>query len=292
MKRSVLLMLACCLLCSCRGNEDKKSEARPQPKPKAEPKAEPKAKAQPKADVREVATAAELLDAIGSDRTLRLKAGTYVLSEVPDKFMEHVVWKTVFDGKSITIKGVKRLTIIGPKDRSAKLLVRPQYAFVLEFKNCEKLRLENLVLGHAPKKGGCQRGVLGFKNVRGANVTNCDLFGCGTEGLTLADVSDFVFSKSKIRDCSYGIMTLKDCKRLSFADSQFTGNREHWGVQVQHCDGVSFKRCSFTKNTVDGPLFAISSSNPVRLLDTSIEGNSVKRLVDNPKALKVVKTAK
>jgi hypothetical protein len=285
MKRAVFLMLACCLLFSCRGGD--KAETKPETRPEGKPEAKPKRKV----DVREVATAAELIDAIGSDRELRLKSGTYVLSDVPDSFKEQVVWTKVFDGKTIAIKGVDRMTIVGPEDRSAKLLVRPQYAFVLEFKNCEKIRLANLTLGHAPKKGGCQRGVLGFRNVRGASVANCDLFGCGTEGLTLTGVSDFEFTAGKIRECTYGIMTLKDCRRLSFVNSAFTGNKEFWGVQVQHCKGVSFKRCSFKGNSAGEPLFSITSSDPVRLEDTQTAENKTKGLTDDPKTVKVLKTA-
>jgi hypothetical protein len=271
--------LGCCLLCSCRNGDGGKPEPKPGTKPGPESKA----------DLREVATAAELIAAIGSNRTLRLKPGTYVLSDVPDGFTEHVVWSSVFDGKTITVKGVKGLTITGPKDRSAKLVVKPRYAFVLEFKNCAKIRLENLVLGHAPEKGSCVRGVLGLSNAREMTLENCDLYGCGTEGLTLTGVTGFVFAKGRVRDCAYGIMTLKDCRKASFADSEFTGNKRFWGVRVRHCEGVSFKRCRFAKNTVGGPLFGIVSSSPVRLEDTSTDGNTVRGLTDNPKALEVVK---
>ena len=212
----------------------------------------------------EVCNVEEFLEAIGSDRVLVLAPGQYVLSEVKDRQMDFVRWDPNFDGKTLTIRNVKGLKIVGKGEKPVRLVVRPRYVFVLHFEDCEDVQIVNLAMGHAPEEGGCDSGVLGATSCEGLIVRKCDLFGCGTEGLTLKNIRSFTFEDSCIRDCTYGIMTARGCEGLAFERSRFTKNREFWGVRLHDTKGVAFVDCVFSGNKCEEALFqATSCSNVV-----------------------------
>jgi hypothetical protein len=233
-----------------------------------------------------VATAEELIKAIGSNRTIELASGEYFLSDVKDRALDFVRWDAVTDGKSITIRKVEKLRLMGTGEKPVRLLVRPRYAFVLNFEDCKDVTLENLTLGHAPQPGECDSGVVGAKGCAGLKLRQCDLFGCGTEGLVLENVEDFAFDDSVIRDCTYGIMTVKGCRRLSFSGSRFAGNKEFWGVKFKETKGVEFLNCTFKGNVADGPLFDVTSSSDIRAKGGEIADNETKGLAIGTEAVK------
>ena len=173
-----------------------------------------------------VTSAEEFINAIGSNRNIEIAAGDYLLSEIPDRHMEHIRWDPAFDGKTITIRNLENVTIRGQGQNKTNLLVTPRYVFVLNFENCTNIELQDLTLGHTPDKGSCTSGVIGAKNCRNLFIDNCDLFGCGTEGLTLENVNTFGFTNSIIRECSYGIMTITGCKDLNFQNAKLINNQE------------------------------------------------------------------
>lgn len=226
----------------------------------------------------EVATAEEFVQAIGSDRIIRMKPGEYILSDVKDRHLKHVRWYPQFDGNTLTIRDVKNLTIEGLGGTRVQLLVRPQYVFVLAFEGCDEVELRNLTLGHAPEKGQCACGVIGARNCNGLRITNCDLFGCGTEGLTLTNVHGLLVKDSIVRDCSYGIMTLESCSDIQFVNTRFTGNEEFHGFVIADCRDVGFQSCIVEKNKASQPLFQIVSSSDIRFVGGAIRDNAVLKL--------------
>ncbi len=235
----------------------------------------------------QVSTAEEFINAIGSDRIIEVAAGEYVLSAVADRQLEHVRWDPEFDGKTITIRNVNNLTIRGVSFKETSLVVNPRYVFVLNFENCTNLNLSKLTLGHTPEKGACTSGVIGAKNCSNVSIDNCDLFGCGTEGLTLEAVHTFNFSNSIIRDCSYGIMTITSCKDVSFDNAQFIRNKEYWGVQIRDTKAVDFEGCVFNQNRIAASLFDIVSSSEISVKKSTLDLNNVKNLSNNTASLRI-----
>lgn len=234
-----------------------------------------------------VNNAEEFINAIGSNRTIEVSPGDYILSAIPDRYMHHIRWDPEFDGKTITIRNVENLVIKGSDRSTTQLLVNPRYVFVLNFENCKQVTLQGLTLGHTPEKGVCTSGVIGVNNCQDFSIDNCDLFGCGTEGLTLENVQSLSFNNSIIRECSYGIMSIKGCKNLLFNKSTFTKNEQYYGINISDTNKVVFSSCDFSNNKVDGPLFqAISSSNIV-LQKCQLELSNIKGLCNNESALTV-----
>jgi len=229
----------------------------------------------------------KLLDAIGSDRRIELAAGDYVLSDVDHRPLEHIGWEGEHDGNSIAIRNVRNLSITGPADRSARLIVRPRYVFVLHFQDCQNIELTNLVMGHEPDKGYCTCGVFAATRCTGMTLTRCDLFGCGTEGLTLTDVRRFHFDRSVVRDCSYGIMTLKKCEDLLFTESNFAQNREYYGIAASESSRVAFEGCTLRHNQSGEPLFSLTGCSDFRWHNGTIRGNVAPAMTSPEAPLKI-----
>ncbi len=232
-----------------------------------------------------ISTAEAFVENIGPDRTLELDAGEYVLSDVKDRHMDFVRWDPNFDGQTLTIRKVKGLKIIGKGPAPARLIVHPRYVFVLNFEDCKDIRLENLILGHSPEEGYCDSGVIGVANCQKITIRKCELFGCGTEGLMLTNVRSLSFEDSVIRDCSYGIMTIKSSADLSFTDSQFFGNREYYGISLHDSKRVVFAGCSFRENRINDTLFRSASCSDIVVKCCRISDNTHKGLTNNAQAV-------
>ena len=240
----------------------------------------------------EVSTAEELVRAIGPDRILLLKAGEYVLTDVADEQKEFVRWDRKFDGKSMTIRNVKNFSIVGTGDTPVRLVVRPSYVFVLNFEKCQDVHLTNLTMGHAPKKGECDCGVLGATACTGVTIRKCDLFGCGAEGLTLRNVRNLKFLDSTVRDCGDGIMTVDGCTGLSFARSRFVGNSRFWGIKIDDTKDVSFSDCDVENNTLaDESIFHVTSSTGVEFDGGRIQNNHASALMEDADTVTITNAA-
>lgn len=210
-----------------------------------------------------VSTPAELIDAIGPNRTIYLEPGDYHLSSEVGHGSRFVSWHEVFDGHAAFIHNVKNLKLIGDGDSrgETRILMSPRYADVLFFSDSKQVHLENLTLGHFPEEGHCMGGVVRAQRVDGIYIQNCDLFGCGKEGLTFSEVVGASICSSVIRDCSYGIMTLTCTELVRFNDSQFLRNREYYGVELNHCNDVQFHNCLFQDNEVSEDYIVLLNEN-------------------------------
>lgn len=173
-----------------------------------------------------------------------------------------VLYEDEFDGPQLVLVGFKDLTIRSINDERQCLEVTPRYANVLTFISCENLTLTNLYLGHTDE-GYCTNGVLGFDDCRGVTITNCGLYGCGTEGIELRQSQNFTMQESEIFHCSYHIMHLYGSSNCKFLNCTFYNNREYEQVSVDSdCTNVVYDHCVFTKN--QGTLF--SFDNPANVV--------------------------
>lgn len=219
-----------------------------------------------------VSTAHDFIKALGSDRIITV-SGVINLSDVME-FDDHaqkanmsdlpagaepskqVNREGVFDGYQLVLDQCKNLVIQGAK--GAALIVRPRYSYVISFRNAHNITLRNLTMGHTDE-GYCSGGVLEFDGCDGVQIDRCDLYGCGTEGITATNTREMKFTKSIIRDCSYSIMTLRNCFNALFADSDFYRCCEYTLITLTNATNTAFTRCRFAQN--QGPLFYVDKTN-------------------------------
>ena len=224
-----------------------------------------------------VTTETEFLDALRNGTTIHLPEGTRlnltkVLTKISafkrqgrdydcylEPYMESkacmLVSERVYDGNQLSILNLKNVTIHG--DGDCHIVVDPAYAFVLNFIQCENIRIENVTMGHTVE-GYCTGGVIGMNRCKDMTIEGCDLYGCGAYGLVASDTDGIIMRKSIIRDCSYGIMELYQCQNATFRKCNFYRNREFGLVNVYSGSKyILFDECRFYENK--GLLFYLES---------------------------------
>ena len=217
----------------------------------------------------------EFLEALGSNRTIRIADGTtlFLTNMLNDEefFSEHagrawmhdyydersgseqlIVSCERFDGRQLELVNVHNLTIKGGRD--CHIIVSPRYANVLNFYSCNNIRIENLTMGHT-EEGHCEGGVIYAEGCSNIRVSDCDLYGCGTYGFETRSVDNLFVERTIVHDCSYGIMTLTASQYCTFQDCDFVRCREYSLIEMDAgCRYISFKNCRFAQNK--GTLFA------------------------------------
>lgn len=142
------------------------------------------------------------------------------------------------------ITSVEDLYIRG---NDSKLIVESRYATVLSFKNCNRIVLEHLILGHSPNRGECTGAVLRFENCKNITIKYLELYGCGTYGIIFS-TGDVNIQNCKIHHCSQGGIFLDtarcviddteifDCKDISSSVIEiYNGNAIISNVKIHEC---------------------------------------------------------
>jgi hypothetical protein len=240
----------------------------------------------------DVASAQELVQQLGSDRVLRLTAGAvYDVGSLPELRTPHVRYHEAHDGQTLVISDVTRLSIKSAKGERASIITPHAYAFVLQFERCNDVRLEGIVCGHAPERGGCDRGVIGAIDSFRLAFVDCELYGCGTEGLTFTNVHDVRLQRTVIRDCSYGILTFDHCNDVIFEACSLVNNEEFWGVRLTRTRDVLWSACVIDGNRANEPLFGAEWCYNVLVLGGRCCGNRASTLSSPDKGVLFQSTA-
>lgn len=174
-----------------------------------------------------------------------------------------IFYEEEFDGPTIVVSGLKNITIRSDSKERRSVEVTPRYAYILNFISCENLTFTNVLWGHT-KGGYCTNGVLGFDDCKNITITNCGLFGCGTEGIVARKCQNLKMTDSEIFECTYSIMHLYGCENFTFQNCFFYKNKEYDLIGVDsNCENIVFNCCSIVGNR--GLLFNFSRQDNVKL---------------------------
>lgn len=196
----------------------------------------------------EVSTVDQLVDAMGPNRVIRLAPGDYNLSEVREGAHEFMSIEPEFDGPQLVFHSLKNLEIYCDGPEPAHLYVEPRYAFALYLSRCEGVRLRNLRFGHSPEPGECVGGVVRIAESRIIDLNECDLYGCGTVGLSLEQAESVVVSNSLIRDCNHGFVDITGCRDVVLHQCTFRNNTIYFGFQMASSDNVRIADATIRDN--------------------------------------------
>ena len=194
-------------------------------------------------DVVYVSTAKELLENIGSNKTIVLTASSYNLSNVTS-FSNSFVRKSEYT-TGYEIINVENMIITG----EASIVINDRYADVLLFDNCKNIELIGLTVGHTQINSTykCDGSVVRLQDCNNVTITSCNLFGCGAVGLNVWDSTNILLRDSDIYDCNYaGIsagrsqLSVENCE---FYDLVLDNNG---GLIYSSSSNISFSNCSFT----------------------------------------------
>ena len=196
----------------------------------------------------------ELFDAIAPDTTIVVMGGWHNMSDwMEETYAQkgdawnqahlYVDLEEVFDGTMATIKDVKNLAIVGPYSSrfAVNIMTNPRYADVLSFKNCENLYLANMSVGHTDT-GYCTGSVVMLNECDNVVIDNCDLYGCGVEGINANYVCNLTVTNTHIRDCSNVALMIEQASgEVYFKDCDFydnDGGFRYWSdvpMVFEHC---------------------------------------------------------
>jgi len=216
-----------------------------------------------------VKNTAEFLDAIGSNRIIKLQYAHYDLSSLTTKSGTNYSFSDNYDGLELLIEGVENLQIIGMGKRKPDLVTRPQYGNVIMFKNCKNITIDNIEAGHGPEKGYCTGGVLKFLDCNDIIINDCVLYGSGIEGITADNLTNLSCTNTTIRGCTYSVATINVGKNIVFKTCDFTDNEEFDMFNLTKCGTVAFEDCKISNNAIKndgyphGAIFNLEESKAV-----------------------------
>ena len=217
-------------------------------------------KEKPTQETVEVSDATELLNAIGSNKRIILTKDYYNLSNAGEVNNEYVEKETNFEGSfsgQYTIKNVVNMSIEG----NAEIATDEINSHVLYFKNCGKITLSGLTVGHTEPADSyqCEGAVTRFDYCDTVNIENCNLYGCGAVGVYGLKAKNLLITNSKIYDCTFSGIWL-------------TENSEAQVVKTEifNCNLLSgFLRIDSSKIVLDNcNIHHITCDNQVTFVDT------------------------
>lgn len=161
-----------------------------------------------------VYTAQELVNSIGSNKKIVLKSNYYDLSNVSLNNL-YVVQQQ--NGKGFIIKNASNLIIEG----NAEIVIGDQYADVLSFEDCSNISLKGLTVGHKNSFSSyrCEGAVLRFVDCNTINLTDCNLYGCGAQGVWATSVNGLYVKSTEIYDCTYAGLWISKSSNVEISDS-------------------------------------------------------------------------
>lgn len=198
-----------------------------------------------------VETAEDFVKAIGSNRKIILKPGIYNLSTINQdiELQDGVTWEEVYDGKELNIRNVSNLIIEGSSEGKTEIITEPRYAQILNFEQVSNITLRNITAGHTPAEYICDAGVLSFLNSENIKISGCELYGCGSVGLSLHGVEHLNMINSYINHCSLRAIDVFDSKDINFKQCRISDHEAYSNIIfVSYSQDVNFEECEMSNN--------------------------------------------
>ncbi len=186
-----------------------------------------------------VETIDELLNNIGSNKHIILTSDYYNISDSRTPNNPHIEKSEYSDG--YVIKNVVNMTIEG----NAEIAIDDIYADVLSFKNCGKITLDGLTIGHTEplEEYLCDGRVTNFSYCKFINISNCNLYGCGAIGVSAYNVDELNIENCNIYDCSYAGVSFQLSSNIKVSETEFYDGIYYCGVCLISDSSVDFTNC-------------------------------------------------
>lgn len=226
-----------------------------------------------------VGNAQEFVNSIGSNKKIILKPGVYNLSDVKqiNNSDSGVKYIPVDDGDELNIIGIHDLTIEGAEAGKVEIKVAPRFANIMNFSNAKNITIKNIVAGHTPAKYECNAGVLKFTNSNNISIANSHLYGCGSIGLDLHNVSKLEASNCLIYHCSLRAIQIYDSSDIKFVENKIIDHEAYSNiVMIDGGKGITFEKCEFANNNNFMWSFIETSNKSDILFDSCVIKNNSK----------------
>ena len=203
-----------------------------------------------------VKTVEELIRAIGSNRNILLEEGIYNLSNhaVQDIYNEHINRQG-----GLYMSNLQNMSIRGTGSKPSDLIVDSKDSYVMSFSDSKNISIENVTAGHSERAGECEAGVFRFSNSSDIKIDKTHMYGSGTIGLDLYNVTNMEMTNSTIYNCTQTIMQVSDIKNVYFKNCVFRDNKGYSMVDMQgDAQNVVFDGCEFRNNSGDSTNYSFT----------------------------------
>lgn len=198
-----------------------------------------------------VSTADDFVKSIGSNKKIILNPGVYDLSNVDQsiELQAGVTWEDVTDGKELNIRNISNLIIEGPSEGKTEILVKPRFSQIMDFENVSNVTIRNITAGHTPAEYMCDAGVLNFQSSKDIKIENCELYGCGSIGLSLNEVERLNMSNSNINHCSLRAVQIYDSNDINLKGSKIINHEAYSNIfYIRGSKDVLIEECEMSGN--------------------------------------------
>ena len=225
----------------------------------------------------------ELIAAIGPNREIILKPGTYNLCEAKtygkDTNNDYCSWEGSYDGNEFVIRSVENFAIRGNGRLSTIIETEPRWANIIRIQNSTDVTLEGFTAGHTRERGECSGGVLYLEGCTNTAMKDLGLYGCGTVGLTAHLCTDVVLSGSEIYECSSSAVNLHTSSNVSVSDCRVydIGLEEYGGYtffEMANSQNVTVSNCEFSVSTLSNLM--VSSGTQATFRNNLFVGNRIR----------------
>ena len=225
----------------------------------------------------------ELIAAIGPNREIILKPGTYNLCEAKtygkDTNNDYCAWEGSYDGHEFVIRSVENFAIRGNGRLSTIIETEPRWANVIRIQNSTDVTLEGFTAGHTRERGECSGGVLYLEGCTNTAMKDLGLYGCGVVGLTAHLCTDVVLSGSEIYECSSSAVNLHTSSNVSVSDCRVydIGLEEYGGYtffEMANSQNVTVSNCEFSVSTLSNLM--VSSGTQATFRNNLFVGNRIR----------------
>ena len=222
-----------------------------------------------------VSNESDFINAISSNKTIILTAGKYDLSKIikTDNKNVSLEYPLVDEQSSIVISNIRDCCIKG--DGTVIIVTPYQYADVLSFANCNKIKIMDLTLKHVIEKGSCLGDVIELNHCEDIEIRNCSLDGCGTYGVKAGFCKDILIAGSRIINCSYGAIEIAANKgTVLIKDNIIIDNKQFDIVNIKS-DKIKILNNKISGNIVDCDFskFIVLTADLVEFQNNTIKGN-------------------
>lgn len=199
-----------------------------------------------------VTTIDELLNALGSNKTIQLEPGIYDLSQAASYGQadtgESYRWVEVFDGYELELTAIQNLVITGAEREAVTICTDPRNAAVIALDNCSDVTLCGFTAGHNYYGQACEGPVVRLQSCLGTEFTNVGLYGCGAIGVEARQCREFRLRDCEIYDCSSDGIYLYECVDATVVNTDFRDiGKDGLGWTVigsSDSSKITFSRCT------------------------------------------------
>lgn len=221
-----------------------------------------------------VSTSHELINAIGSNRTIVMNPGTYDLSTISTRESKYL---TVDDDEGWIIHDVENLTIRAAVPLFVELVASSPFVNVLNFRDCKRVTIEGLLVGHHPQSTDVQGAVFDLDRCTQMQIRNSVLFTSGMYGIRISQTGQLLAENTAVTDSTLYAAEIVGSTRITFRGTKFLKNRG--GIAIQYSADILLVDCELDRNQCNG-LLDLVEAEQVRLQSSRITGNRGDYLAD------------